>query len=207
MRIRNLPYLNLGCGRRFHPEWTNVDFTETGEGVIAHNLTKDIPCDNESFDVIYHSHLLEHFTKTQARRLIQECYRVLKPGNTLRVVIPDLEQITKAYIHALEHIRIDSTKWEDHHNWLTIELLDQLVRNHSGGEMATYLYQEYIPNEVFILKRLGTEAKNLISADRNARKTAPFQDPWLKRTFRPAYHFLRNPNYRREILLNSSSAQ
>jgi len=27
------PYLNLGCGARFHPDWENVDFTATAPGV------------------------------------------------------------------------------------------------------------------------------------------------------------------------------
>ena len=35
--------LNLGCGTRFHPSWTNVDFVSTGNNVIAHNLLNGIP--------------------------------------------------------------------------------------------------------------------------------------------------------------------
>ena len=52
--------LNLGCGRRYNPDWTNVDFSSTGEGVIAHNLNQNIPFPDESFDIVYHSNILEH---------------------------------------------------------------------------------------------------------------------------------------------------
>ena len=51
--------LNLGCGDRYHPDWTNINFTSTGGGVIAHNLKQGIPFPDESFDVVYHSHVLE----------------------------------------------------------------------------------------------------------------------------------------------------
>ncbi|MGA9379876.1 MAG: methyltransferase domain-containing protein [Phormidium sp.] len=85
-------YLNLGCGYRFHPDWTNVDFVSTGEGVIAHNFIKGIPFHDSSFDVIYHSHLLEHFSKKEAESFLRDCYRVLRPQGVLRVAVPDLEQ-------------------------------------------------------------------------------------------------------------------
>ena len=85
--------LNLGCGGRFHPEWTNIDFYSSGGAVIAHDLNLGIPFPDSSFDVVYHSHVLEHFPKAKARRFIAECVRVLKPGGILRVVVPDLEDL------------------------------------------------------------------------------------------------------------------
>ena len=72
--------LNLGCGTRFHRSWTNIDFSSSDKSVIAHNLLKGIQYNDNFFDVVYHSHVLEHFTKSDAKKFLLECFRVLKPN-------------------------------------------------------------------------------------------------------------------------------
>ena len=159
-----MKYLNLGCGLRYHPAWTNVDFNSFTPQVQAHNLIKGIPFHDNSFEIVYHSHLLEHFPKNKAIDFIRECYRVLKPGCVIRVVVPDLEQIAKIYLTALEHALEDKDEWRNNYDWIMLELYDQTVREKSGGEMLEYLKQDPIPNESFILERLGDEAKNIIQS-------------------------------------------
>lgn len=194
-------YLNLGCGYRFHPAWTNVDFTSTGPNIIAHNLTEGTHFANNSFEVIYHSHVLEHFSRSQALSFLQECYRILRPNGILRIAVPDMEQITRSYIFALEQAVVGSKEAAHNYNWLLLELFDQMARNYSGGEMAAYLQQEHIPNESFILKRLGIEAENLINAGFHNRHSNLLLNPWYKRVYRSINHFLKNPNLLREIFL------
>jgi hypothetical protein len=38
-----MKYLNLGCGARYHPAWTNIDIAPRGSSVIAHDLSAGIP--------------------------------------------------------------------------------------------------------------------------------------------------------------------
>ncbi len=159
-----MDFLNLGCGDRFHPAWTNVNFSSTGEDVIAHDLTQGIPFPDASFDLVYHSHLLEHFPKSSAEAFIKECCRVLRPQGVLRVVVPDLEQIARTYLLALEKASSGSHEWAANYEWILLEMYDQMVRNRCGGEMKAYLSRERIPNEEFILKRCGIEAKKIIDA-------------------------------------------
>ena len=99
--FHTLPYLNLGCGNHFHPDWINVDFHSNHDHVIAHNLGQGIPFEDETFEVVYHSHLLEHFPRRKAKAFIEECFRVLQPRGIIRVVVPDLEQIAHEYLKAL----------------------------------------------------------------------------------------------------------
>jgi predicted SAM-dependent methyltransferase len=160
--------LNLGCGNRYHRDWVNLNFTSTGPHVIAHNLYKGIPFEDGLFDVVYHSHLLEHFPKRFALFFLKECHRVLKPGGVIRVAVPDLEQIARTYLHMLEKSMQGKVQAQNRYDWIMIELFDQMVRDQSGGEMLEYWRQQPMPSEEFVVERLGPKVKNTISALRNS---------------------------------------
>jgi predicted SAM-dependent methyltransferase len=199
-----MDYLNLGCGHRFHPAWTNVDFTSTGKEVIAHNLSQEIPFPDNSFDVVYHSHLLEHFSKQAAKAFIKECCRVLRPHGILRVVVPDLEEITRSYLTALELASSGKQEWDANYDWILLEMYDQTARNRPGGEMLAYLHQEYIPNTEYIIERCNSEVKMLIEIGQQQRKLESLPKSLkdqLKLFLRPFYRFFRHSKYRRDLLL------
>ena len=110
------------------------------------NLNDGIPFGNEVFDCVYHSHLLEHFSKSYAPIFMSECYRILKPGGVIRVVVPDFEKMAILYIDLLKKSiegDIDSIK---KYEWITIEMFDQMVRNSSGGEMLDYWKKNPMPD-------------------------------------------------------------
>ncbi|NJO20530.1 MAG: methyltransferase domain-containing protein [Spirulinaceae cyanobacterium RM2_2_10] len=159
-------YINLGCGGCYHPDWTNVDCQVTGPGVIAYDLTQGIPFPDESFSVAYHSHLLEHLPKSAAEPFLRECYRVLQPSGTLRVAVPDLEQIARLYLTALEKASQGDPEWSANYEWILLEMYDQVVRDRSGGEMLVYLSQKSLPNEAFVLSRLGVEGEQMLASIR-----------------------------------------
>ena len=161
--------LNLGCGNRYHPEWVNVDFHSTGPGVIAYNLNKGLPFEDNSFDVVYHSHLLEHFPKSHAVPFLKECYRVLKNGGIIRVVVPDLEQIIRCYLNLLERSLNGDKEAQKRYEWIMLELFDQMVRNYSGGEMLEYWSRKHIPAEDYVNERVGSEAKYIIMQIKKSR--------------------------------------
>ena len=195
--------LNLGCGGRFHPQWTNIDFVSKDKRVISHDLNQGIPFAEGLFDVVYCSHLLEHFPKDKAGGFLKECYRVLKPGGILRVVVPDLEQIARDYIKALERALSGSQEWADNYEWILLEMYDQAVRNKSCGEMATYLSKENIPNKEFIFKRMGKEARDLIENGvriRQVHKPAAPENRF-KRLAKRIKALLFNATYRKESLI------
>lgn len=192
-------YLNLGCGHRFHSQWTNVDFRSAAKEVISHDLSQGIPFSNNSFDVVYHSHVLEHFSKVQAKFFLKECYRVLRPQGILRVVVPDLEQIARLYLETLENTN-HSSHFKDNYEWILIELLDQIVRTSSGGEMVSYVSNENIPNFEFVLSRLGSEVSYLVEFGREQYKFQVNKKN-SKSKLKSIYHFLRYSKFRKEVLL------
>lgn len=146
--------LNLGCGQRYLADWVNLDFVSSNKDVVAHNLMRGIPYPNNYFEVVYHSHVLEHFTKKDAERFMRECYRVLAPGGIIRIAVPDLEQINKNYIKFLELAEKNDPVAEANYDWTLIEMYDQCVRSEGGGEMKEYLKGQRVNND-FIKERIG----------------------------------------------------
>jgi SAM-dependent methyltransferase len=62
------------------------------------NAVKRIPYADGSVSVIYSSHMLEHLDRSEARRFIQECHRALASGGILRIAVPDLLPLARAYV-------------------------------------------------------------------------------------------------------------
>lgn len=154
-------YLNLGCGNYFHPDWINIDFEQRDNNVIKYDLLNGIPFPDNSFDVVYHSHVLEHFPKEKANFFISECYRVLKSEGILRVVVPNLEIITEEYLKQLRNALNGDEKAKYNYKWIMLEMYDQVVRNYSGGEMAKYISQKEILNLDYVYNRIGIEGKTI----------------------------------------------
>ncbi|TXE17131.1 methyltransferase domain-containing protein [Psychroserpens burtonensis] len=153
--------LNLGCGSAFHKDWINLDFVSNSDAVQAHNLLEGIPFEHNSMDAVYHSHVLEHFSKVDGYKFIQECYRVLKPQGVIRIAVPDLEIIAREYLKNLEQALSGNEEAKNNYRWIVLELFDQMIRNKSGGNMKSYLYQETIPNESYVFERIGMEGKKI----------------------------------------------
>jgi len=151
--------LNLGCGQKYHKDWLNIDFVSNSEYVKAHNLLKGIPLKDESIDVVYHSHILEHFSKEDGYHFIRECFRVLNKDGIIRIAVPDLEIIAKEYLKNLQLSIEGDKEAKNNYEWIKLELFDQMVRNVSGGEMLRYLKQPVIPNETYVFNRIGSEGR------------------------------------------------
>jgi SAM-dependent methyltransferase len=102
---------NLGCGPKFYQNFLNVGYwAQLQEGAVYkdlngttntfmlnHDLRHGIPAADNSLDLAYHSHMLEHLSYTDGIEFTKECLRVLKPGGTLRILVPDLELWINAY--------------------------------------------------------------------------------------------------------------
>lgn len=163
--------LNLGCGARFHPHWVNVDVVPADGTVLAHDLQKPLPFPDETFDAVYHSHVLEHLRHDRALPFLKECHRVLKPGGVLRVAVPDLESLAGLYLETLRGALAGDPTSRARYQWVIIELLDQLTRQYSdGGEMFEYLCREPIPCLDFVVQRLGYEVTSKLDQIREMVK-------------------------------------
>lgn len=167
--------LNLGCGQTYHEDWVNVDFQPQPPHVLGYDLSLGVPFSDDLFDVVYHSHIIEHFPRETAAAFLRECWRVLRPGGILRLAAPDLEGAARAYLLALEAARRGEPEANARHEWMTIELVDQLARHQSGGEMLAFWRRDPVPALDFVLERMGAQARESILSQRQAPKQPPKQ--------------------------------
>lgn len=67
---------------------------------IREELRPDVVCDvrhlpvpDETFDIVYSSHTLEHFGLNDVQRVLREWIRTLKVGGELRLIVPNLRHV------------------------------------------------------------------------------------------------------------------
>jgi predicted SAM-dependent methyltransferase len=89
--------LHLGCGNRYIPGFFHID------GFDAPHIDHVCSIENLSFiesnsiELIYSSHVLEHFKRARLPDVLKEWNRILKPGGILRIAVPDFEGIVRVY--------------------------------------------------------------------------------------------------------------
>ncbi len=128
-------------------------------GVRQVDIAGGLPFPSAYAAVCYSSHVLEHLDRPGARRLLAECFRILKSGGVIRVVVPDLEQLAREYLRALEAAASGGVARDLEYDWLMLEMYDQTVRNRPGGEMAPFLAALREEGRSFVRARIGTEAE------------------------------------------------
>lgn len=178
--------LNLGCGGRLHPDWVNIDQTATRPGVLAHDLTQPLPFAAATFDAVYASHVLEHFSQDKAEALLGECLRLLRPGGILRLVVPDLEWLARRYLLAIEDAAAGTDPEANaRHEYAVINLVDQLCRHEPGGEMLRFWRRDPMPAGDYVLETNGLEVlRTMVTLRQLPAVTAAAPLPWWRRLLR-----------------------
>lgn len=143
--------LKLDLGGGFRPGkngWVNVDISPQCD--FYWDLTDGLPFPDNSVSAIYSSHLLEHLTLHQSRKLLTECLRVLKPRSEISICVPN----ARIFIdHYLENIDLPQEffTWEPAFNNTTrIDALNYVA--YLDGEHRYMFDQE---NLLHVLKDAG----------------------------------------------------
>jgi predicted SAM-dependent methyltransferase len=158
--------LNIGCGVRFSRDsrWLNIDLVPVAPDVLAIDIVNGLPFAEAAFTAVYHSHVLEHLDRAEGRELLYECFRVLRPGGILRVVVPDLEQIAIDYLKRLAEARHGGTGAVRRYAWAVMEMCDQMVRRKCGGGMVEFLTDREPEGRAYAERRCGAETRAIVAA-------------------------------------------
>ncbi|MCX5907572.1 MAG: methyltransferase domain-containing protein [Deltaproteobacteria bacterium] len=91
--------LHLGCGRNYLPlpGFVNIDGNLFVPKDLWLDITLGLPYTDGCIDAVYSNHVLEHLSEKGVRRVLQESFRVLKPGGGIRLVTPHLGKAIEAY--------------------------------------------------------------------------------------------------------------
>jgi predicted SAM-dependent methyltransferase len=91
-KIQHLTLLNVGCGPFPNKSFINLDYCWTPEIDICWDITrKPYPLKSSSLEGIYTEHCLEHIGLSDFEKNMHEFFRLLKPGGTVRIIMPDGE--------------------------------------------------------------------------------------------------------------------
>lgn len=89
--------VHLGCGKRHIPGFVHVDLDEHPHVDHCHAIDQLPMFENDSIELIYACHALEYFDREEAVTVLSEWRRVLRPGGTLRLAVPDFEALIQVY--------------------------------------------------------------------------------------------------------------
>jgi|SRR6185369_1918754 len=131
--------LNIGSGQRpFGEGWTNVDCNPRwSPEVVADGAHMPMFADGSAEMIVLH-HVLEHFGCGESAVMLQECHRILAPGGSLIVCVPEMRELAKMWLRGQIDTQVYMT------NVYGAYMNDEADRHRWGFDslsLATYLME------------------------------------------------------------------
>ena len=89
--------IHLGCGKRFIPGFVHVDSVSFPHVDHVADIRRLHMLSDASADLLYACQVIEYFDREEVGTVLKEWKRVLRPGGTLRVSVPNFAVIVKLY--------------------------------------------------------------------------------------------------------------
>ncbi len=105
--------LHLGCGNRILQGWVNCDCylpkDVSDEDSISFDLRQRLPFPDTSVIQLYSDSFFEHLFLEETNKMLKEIWRVLVPGGSMRIGVPDGELWIRSYLDSNTILH----KWRD----------------------------------------------------------------------------------------------
>ena len=144
--------LHLGCGPRYLPGYMHIDISNYKHIDIQTDIRNLNQIKDNTVDDIYASHVLEHFKRYEILDILKEWNRVLKPGGTIHISVPDFSACAsqykqKKYLPELIGLVCGGQKDSyDFHNMIfDKELLTNFLVEVGFENVKEYDHKEYLP--------------------------------------------------------------
>lgn len=89
--------LHLGCGTKRIEGFINIDIRSMDSVDVVEDIKELKSFKDNTVSLIYASHVLEHFGRKEYKLILTRWYDLLKDAGTLRLCVPDLEQVFNHY--------------------------------------------------------------------------------------------------------------
>jgi SAM-dependent methyltransferase len=97
--------LHIGCGDKPLPGWINIDRVARAPGVTTDIDPAALPYPDGSVAAVLAEHVFEHFDFAEEGAVWRELARVLRPGGTLLIEVPDFEWVCATFLAAQDDWR------------------------------------------------------------------------------------------------------
>ncbi len=105
---RKVRMLEIGPGPNRIAGFETLNVVPTPVVDYVADAAQKLPFNNDVFDLVYASHILEHIPWFQASRVLKEWRRVLKPGGWIEIWVPDALRICSTLVR-YEQDGVDET--------------------------------------------------------------------------------------------------
>ena len=89
--------LHLGCDKRYLPGFVHIDVADYPHIDHRHDARTLPMIADGAAELVYACHMLEYFDRVEVQPVLAEWRRVLRPGGTLRLAVPDFEALVAVY--------------------------------------------------------------------------------------------------------------
>ncbi|MBC7428139.1 MAG: methyltransferase domain-containing protein [Bacteriovorax sp.] len=145
-------FVELGAGeKKGTGNWITLDMSTKCD--VFWDLRNGIPFPDQSVSKLYSSHLFEHLTFKEGQLLLDECIRVLAPGGTFSICVPNARLYIEAYLNP---DTVDKNNFFDHrpayNNTSKIDAINYMA--YMDGHHK-YMFDEENLVEILRLKRFN----------------------------------------------------